>query len=73
LEVKCPFSIKDEFISADNYKHIEIINNEFHLKENSPYYFQIQTQLLVTERMYCDFLFGLIKMKKESVLIEMTR
>lgn len=55
LEVQCPFSIKDEFISADNYKHIEVINDEFCLKENSPYYFQIQTQLLVTERSYCDF------------------
>lgn len=55
LEVKCPFSIKDEFIGADNYKHIEVINDEFCLKENSPYYFQIQTQLLVTERSYCDF------------------
>lgn len=55
LEVKCPYSIKDELITADNYKHIEIINNAFCLKENSPYYYQIQTQLLVTERMYCDF------------------
>ncbi|KAK9882586.1 hypothetical protein WA026_022212 [Henosepilachna vigintioctopunctata] len=55
LEVKCPFSIKDEFISALNYKHIETVNGEFHLKETSPYYFQIQTQLLVTERMFCEF------------------
>ncbi|XP_048487174.1 uncharacterized protein LOC125490849 [Plutella xylostella] len=55
LEVKCPFSIKDEFISVDNYKHIEFINNEYCLKQSSPYYFQIQTQLLVTGRKFCDF------------------
>lgn len=55
LEVKCPYSIKDEFITPDNYKHIEIINGEFCLKESSPYYYQIETQLLVTDRMFADF------------------
>ncbi|CAG4940628.1 unnamed protein product [Parnassius apollo] len=51
LEVKCPYSIKDEMIGSNNYFHLE---HDLQLKETSNYYYQIQTQLLVTGRDCCD-------------------
>lgn len=54
LEVKCPYSIKDELIGANNYSHLEHVSQHLQLKETSNYYYQIQTQLLVTGRDSCD-------------------
>ena len=36
-------------------KHLEIINEQPYLNKTSPYYFEIQGQLVVTGRQYCDF------------------
>lgn len=33
LEVKCPYSIRNEPVTADNYSHLEYQNGEFHLKK----------------------------------------
>lgn len=54
LEVKCPYSIKDEMIGSNNYFHLERDSEYLQLKETSNYYYQIQTQLLVTGRDCCD-------------------
>ena len=50
-----PATFIGTFPSAGNYKHLEIINEQPYLKKASPYYFQIQGQLAVTGRQYCDF------------------
>lgn len=55
LEVKCPYSIRNEIISVNNLDYIEIINNKFALKKSSNYYYQVQTQMYVTGRQFCDF------------------
>ncbi|CAH0731044.1 unnamed protein product, partial [Brenthis ino] len=54
LEVKCPYSIKDEIIGVNNYSHLEHNLEYLQLKKTSNYYYQIQTQLLVTGRDCCD-------------------
>ena len=64
LEINCschgPVKMPSTFIgkvpSAENYKHLEMINEKPYLKKASPYYFQIQGRLAVTGRQYCDFL-----------------
>ena len=55
VEIKCPATFIKKVPSAENYKHLEIINEQPYLKKASPYYFQIQGQLAVTGKQYCDF------------------
>lgn len=55
LEVKCPYSIRDQLISEENLGFLERKQNMLSLKENSNYYYQVQTQMYVTGREYCDF------------------
>lgn len=55
LEVKCPYSIKDSIIRADNLPYLELKDNKLSLKTNSNYYYQVQTQMYVTGREFCDF------------------
>lgn len=55
LEAKCPYSIKDSIISADTLPYLEVKNNNLSLKTNSNYYYQVQTQMYVTGREFCDF------------------
>ena len=55
VEIKCPATFIGKVSSAENYKQLEIINEKPYLKKASPYYFQIQDQLAVTGRQYCDF------------------
>ena len=53
--VECPATVIANVPSAENYKHLEVINEQPYLKKTSPYYFQIQGQLAVTGRQYCYF------------------
>jgi putative phage-type endonuclease len=53
IEVKCPFCVKDKKISESDDK-IEFLNHG-KLKENHKYYYQVQTQMLITEKEFCDF------------------
>lgn len=55
LEVKCPYSIRDSVISADTLSYLEEKNNNLSLKTNSNYYYQVQTQMYVAGREFCDF------------------
>ena len=55
VAIKCPATFIGKVPSAENYKHFEIINEQPYLKKSIPYYFQIQGQLAVTSRQYCDF------------------
>ena len=49
VEIKCPATFIGKVSSAENYKQLEIINEQLYLKKASPYYFQIQGQLAVTQ------------------------
>lgn len=57
-EFKCPYSIKNCNFEAYVRKKDscpEIVNNTFRLKRSYQYYYQVQQQLFVTGRKYCDF------------------
>ena len=57
-EVKCPFSLKDgDFGSYLQKKSscLQQVEGKLQLKRDHEYYFQVQQQLLVTGRKYCDF------------------
>jgi len=55
LEVKCPYSIREEKISPEILSCLELRDGELHLKRSHNYYYQVQTQLLATGRQCCDF------------------
>ena len=58
LEIKCSFCCKDMFIfeAAENKKFcLEKNGSEFQLSRKHPYYYQVQAQLNICERKYCDF------------------
>ena len=56
LEIKSPYNIRHEKPSVQNLDYLELSHDgKPQLKRNHEYYFQIQTQLGVTERTYCDF------------------
>ena len=55
VAIKCPATFIGKVPSAENYKHLEIINEQPYLKKASPYYFEIQGLLAVTGKQYCDF------------------
>ena len=60
LEIKCPYCHKGEFIfeAAEGNKFcIEKVGTEYKLKRNHPYYYQVQAQLGVCNKKYCDFYF----------------
>ncbi len=59
LEIKCPYSKQDmtaEEIAREGKYHLQIGNDgKIHLKQTSPWYTQVQTQLGVAEYAWCDF------------------
>ena len=54
MEIKCAAIFIGKVPSVENYKHLEIINEQPYLTKTSPYYFKIQGQLEVTGRQYYD-------------------
>lgn len=55
LEVKCPYANRDTLISAATVPYLKDKNGELTLDENHNYYFQVQGQLLCTNRKQCVF------------------
>lgn len=57
LEVKCPYTARNFPINEMTVPYLERDEtNELRFKKNHPYYYQVQGQLLVTGRLYCDFI-----------------
>lgn len=59
LEVKCPFSVKDassliEAFTEKNKIGFKVVDGKLSLPTNHKYYFQIQGQLSITNRAWCD-------------------
>ena len=58
VEIKCPFCHKDQFIfeAVEQNKTfcLKKENNNIKLSEKHQYYYQIQTQLHVSNRLFCD-------------------
>ncbi|KAG8177206.1 hypothetical protein JTE90_010779 [Oedothorax gibbosus] len=57
LEIKCPFCIRDctKEQLYDKENCMECINGQFSLKRTHAYYYQVQAQLHIVNRQYCDF------------------
>lgn len=57
VEVKCPYSSKDVVADEKTVPYLyRNSKNELALKENHQYYFQVQGQMMVTNRSLCFFL-----------------
>lgn len=56
VEMKCPFCVPDKVITdtVDNIAFLEILNGCPKLKTIHAYYYQVQTQIFVCKRVYCD-------------------
>ena len=59
LEIKCPYCHRNDkdadAVSTDEVVCLEKADGAPSLKKNHPYYFQVQCQLMVTSKKYCDF------------------
>lgn len=55
LEIKCPYRIANDNPSHQNLDYLEKCEQGSQLKCNHSYYYQIQTQLGVTGKEWCDF------------------
>ena len=69
LEIKCPFSAKDH--TFVNSKTCNFLIDTGYLNLKHRYYTQVQGQLLVTGRSFCDFLSGLHQVTNLSEYILM--
>ncbi|XP_023316614.1 uncharacterized protein LOC106658550 [Trichogramma pretiosum] len=57
VEVKCPYSIRYTGIHEKAVPYIQKDKNGcLQLKEDHPYYYQVQGQLYATKRNFCDFI-----------------
>ena len=55
VEIKCPTTVIGKTPNANNYTHLEVTDGVTHLKRTSPYYFQVQGQMDVSNCNYVDF------------------
>ena len=53
LEIKCPHSIVNEILSAENLPYLEMSGGSERVKENHAYFDQIQGQIGITKRNWC--------------------
>ncbi|KAL3889805.1 hypothetical protein ACJMK2_002133 [Sinanodonta woodiana] len=53
LEIKCPYSMKDKPIL--DVPWLLLINNKLTIDCKHTYYFQMQMQMFLSDRQYCDF------------------
>lgn len=56
LEIKCPISIADSAPNENNLKYLKTNDKgDVNLSKSHPYYSQVQYQMGVTARLWCDF------------------
>ncbi|CAN8002810.1 unnamed protein product [Ixodes hexagonus] len=58
LEVKCPYTFRNNFVKempGKKYSCLSKEGDDLVLQEDHIYYYQIQTQMLVCDKTYCDF------------------
>ena len=64
LEVKCPYSAKDNMITPVTVPYLEMCNDGLILKKSHAYCYQVQGQLLCSDRDVCHFLVFTFKDQK---------
>ena len=55
VEVKCPYSARNESVNPDTVPYLEMRNDEINLKQTHEYYYQVQGTLFCTGRKVCSF------------------
>jgi len=59
VEVKCPFSAKactlTEYVEKARASCLEEVHGEVRLKRRHDYYYQVQGQMAICKRQWCDF------------------
>lgn len=55
LEIKCPYCYKDPSDSLLSHSCLTEENNEITLSKKHAYFYQVQMQLFLSKRKYCDF------------------
>ena len=69
IEIKCPYSTRDKEVHPDNQPYLVFSEDgELKLKETDKYYYQVQGQLLVTGRAFCDFVVYTFKDLKRIIV-----
>ena len=56
LEIKCPYSIANAIPSLQNLSFLTQSNGQVTLKQNYKYFAQVQGQMAITKRKWCQFL-----------------
>lgn len=57
VEVKCPYTSRDREINAITVPYLVTDeSNNLTLKKSHQYYYQVQGQMMVTDRKFCDFI-----------------
>ncbi|KAL4709806.1 hypothetical protein ACJJTC_001260 [Scirpophaga incertulas] len=56
IEVKCPYASRNQLINECTVPYLCKINGELSLKQTCIYYYQIQGQLFVTEKKFCNLI-----------------
>jgi hypothetical protein len=76
IEIKCPYCKRDCDVN-DSLECLHTVNNNLELIRTHQYYYQVQCQLLVTGKTFCDFIVWTNKdmfveriAKNESICIE---
>ena len=72
-EVKCPYIIENwdfESYVLKKSSCLEKVNGVFRLKRKHQYYYQVQQQLSITGRQFCDFVVCAFSDNKPQVFIE---
>lgn len=55
VEIKCPFSSKNQMITPQTVPYLKITDQKLTLDPNHDYYFQVQGQLFCCKKNVCDF------------------
>ena len=55
VEIKCPYSIAHEHPSHTNLNYLCLRNDGKTIKQNHAYFSQLQGQMAISKRYYCDF------------------
>lgn len=57
LEIQCPYCTRDKKLdeNVDSTSCLEIVDGKLCLKKSHAYYYQVQCQIFVCEKEYCDF------------------
>ncbi|KAL5014449.1 hypothetical protein ScPMuIL_008719 [Solemya velum] len=56
VEVKCPYTARNEIITPETVPYLQEEHGQFSLKTTHPYYYQVQGQLLCSGRKQCVFI-----------------